>query len=236
MLDDEALHAHAAVAERVVQRREREAAALDDEAQRALLPLRDEAALERLHAGEDHEHDRGCAQRGDVHAAARREADAGHGPQARGRRQPAHHFAAQQDRAGAEKADARHHLRGDPRRIEHDACLPVHVGEAEDRDEHHERGADAHQHVRAQARGPVESLALEPDHAAEQRGEQQASEKFDMADHRGLPFYLAYRSGAMCNGDARGVPGAEARACRMRAGSAACAPIMRRAFFSCHRR
>ncbi|SMG00695.1 hypothetical protein BSIN_0345 [Burkholderia singularis] len=47
---------------------------------------------------------------------------------------------------------------------------------------------------------------------------------------------MAYLSGSMHQRNARRVPDGEGRARRVRAGPAACAAIMRRAFFSCHRR
>lgn len=222
------------MAERVVQLIEREAAAFDDEPHPALLTRRDEAALERLEPGENHQQDRGRADRADVHASARREADARYRPQARGRRESAYHLAAQQDRSRAEKTDAGDDLCGHPRRIENDARPALHVREAERGHEHHERRADRDEHVRAQAGGPVHPFALEADHAAEQRGEQQAAQQFDVVDHdRSPPFVVflvasmrrARRRAAAAAPVARGGPGMrDARRTGSRKGAAAGGP------------
>jgi hypothetical protein len=146
------LDARARCAEFVVQREERHRAALDDYRQLAPLLDRDEAALERLDAGANDQNDDGRLDRRRVQSAADREADGGDRPGACRRGQSAHDLAAQQDRARAEKADARRHLSGHPRRIEHDVLAAQHFGKAVGRHDHDERRTDPGQHVRAQPR------------------------------------------------------------------------------------
>ena len=90
---------------------------------------------------------------------AAQHADGGRAPQGGGRVQAAHRHAFAHDDAGAQKADARHHLRGDAQ---------VAVGIAFEHGNHHEqRGADGHQRVRAQARHALAQLAFGADHGAQ---------------------------------------------------------------------
>jgi hypothetical protein len=57
--------------------------------------------LQRLHAGEYDEDDRGGGNAGEIEAAANGQPDRRHSPNAHGGGQPAHHRAAQQDRTRA---------------------------------------------------------------------------------------------------------------------------------------
>ncbi|MNS96561.1 hypothetical protein D3C72_1308680 [compost metagenome] len=109
---------------------------------------------------------------------AAQDADGGRAPQGGGRVQSPHRHAFAHDDAGAQKADARHHLRGD-----------AHVarGIAFEHGNHHEqRGADGYQRVRAQARHALAQLAFGADHGAQGqcRGNAQRKVKYH---HQFLP-------------------------------------------------
>ncbi len=91
-------------------------------------------------------------------------------------------------RASAQEADARHHLRGHPRGVEHHMGHSQRLLECIGRHDHQQAGPDRHQHVGADARRPQQPLALEPDHAAQQRREPQPRCDLRIADHRSNPL------------------------------------------------
>ena len=95
--------------------------------------------------------------------------DRRHGPNARRGGEAAHHRAAQQDRARAQEADPGNDLRRDARGIE-DHVLVEHALEAIGGDDHHQTGANANHHMRANSRRPQQALALKADEAAESCG------------------------------------------------------------------
>ena len=83
----------------------------------------------------------------------------------------------------AEEADARHHLGGDARRVEGHVLHPNRVLEPVGRHDHQQAGADADQHVGADACRPHQPLALEADQAAEQRRHGEAQRDVEVGDH-----------------------------------------------------
>ncbi|MNN81782.1 hypothetical protein D3C81_1986420 [compost metagenome] len=84
----------------------------------------------------------------------------------------------EQDGARAQKADAADHLRGDTRGVEHDVRAPQHVAETECRNDDRQRGTHADQHVGAQPRRPFQAPAIDADHRAQHRCQQQPQPHF----------------------------------------------------------
>ena len=142
----------------------------------------DDVALRPAEGPEAEEHDPGPEERARVVAGADSHPDRGHDPEPGGGRQPADVETLAHDRARAEEADARDDLRRDPRRVGADdvRAADEEVVEAVGGDEGEERGADADEHVRPQARGPLSPFALETDQPA-QRGGHDEPER-DLAD------------------------------------------------------
>src|SRR5438094_2632824 len=86
-----------------------------------------------------------------------------------------------ENRAGPEEANAGDDLRGDARRI---AVWAAVGGETDLRDVDgqmgEERGTEADENIRTQPRGFAGDLALEADGAAEQRGEHQLEQQYEL--------------------------------------------------------
>ncbi|KXK01430.1 MAG: hypothetical protein UZ17_ACD001001653 [Acidobacteria bacterium OLB17] len=68
-----------------------------------------------------------------------------------------------------EETDAAYHLRRNSRRIEHDVLMPENVTEPERGNDHKDRRADRHKHMRPQARDLLKTLTLQTDRASQQR-------------------------------------------------------------------
>ena len=122
------------------------------------------------------EHDEAGGDRGiEWKAGAGEHADRGRAPQRGGGIEPAHAQAFAKDQAGAEKTDARHHLRGDPGRAR---FLGIELREHDE-----SGGAERDQGVGAQARQPVAPLPLEADDRAQAERGREIESRF-LGRHR----------------------------------------------------
>jgi hypothetical protein len=126
---------------------------------------------DRREAVERHEVQRGHSGGQAREAAAARHADRGGQPDRRRRREAVHRVPAHDDQPGTEEADARDDLGRDPGRVQ-DAQLPHEdVLETVLADQHDQRGGDADDGVRTQARGLLPELALQADESGQQEGQ-----------------------------------------------------------------
>ena len=80
-----------------------------------------EAIFNGLQARQDHKHDHRAGHGWGVEAATYGQSDACNGPKAGRRGQALDDLVPQDDRAGAQKPHAAHHLGGDPRGVQNDA-------------------------------------------------------------------------------------------------------------------
>ena len=124
-----------------------------------------------------------------IHACAVGQADGGGHPNAGGRGQAAHGSAVFEDNAGAQKRDAGDHLGGNAGGVRTMGTVDVktahdggHVGKTVFGDDHDQRGAGAHDNVRAYAGGLEAPGALAAYDKARSRGQYDAQQ--DVKDQR----------------------------------------------------
>jgi len=133
-------------------------------------------AGERREAVQRDEVQRGHRRRQARQPAAACHADARGKPDRRRRGQPVDGVAAHDDQARAEEADARDDLRGDPGRVEDDQAPQRHVLEPVLADDHDQRGADADDGMRSQARRLLPQLAFGADQCGKHERQAQLGE------------------------------------------------------------
>ena len=102
------------------------------------------------------------------------------GPDARRRGQAADGLVADEDHARAEKAHARHDLRGDTGRIQRHALEGGHVGKAVFGNNHDERRRQCHDQVRADSGLFQTVVAFVTDEAAAYPGDEDAKKEFQL--------------------------------------------------------
>ena len=106
--------------------------------------------------------------------------DTRRGPDARRRGQAADGLVADEDHARAEKAHARHDLRGDTGRIQRHALEGGHVGKAVFGNNHDERRRQCHDQVRADSGLFQTVVAFVTDEAAAYPGDEDAKKEFQL--------------------------------------------------------
>ena len=138
-----------------------------------------------------------------------RKADAGRRPEACRRRKPAHQLAVDDDRTGADEADAAHHLCSDTAGVEPHACMHQDIGEAVLRHDHYQRTAQRNQEMGAETRILDPVFAVEADHRAAKACHAQAYDKIPLHLHRPAVFDLPIQIYGKLSGSANR-PGAQA--------------------------